>query len=1073
MIRLFISSTFEDMTEERDAIHTRIFPELREYGIQKGVYVEICDLRWGIYLENDWNEDRVNSEVMHVCFDEVRRCKPYIIGILGGHYGSVPANTGIIQERWRALTDAPLPADCSISLTQWELEFAFLSSQDPETRSLCLLKQTDDADPRAAMLQRRVRAKAAQSDGRILCREYSGISPFCEELFAYVRQLIDQEAVARESWVEDELDYAGVLCREKAESFAGREDTFQKVRSLLRTPGKQVLGIHGEAGIGKTTFLSNLYLQLREESVPCAILICGSNEASSNYLKVLLQLIYLLERAADGDQSMADDVISEIRSDEHAEKRLSAVIDRYEQSEQTHPYYLILDALNQIRSDGAERMIRLLRQCRLDKIRVICSQIKPFSFGDDPAFEDLEMRSLCRQDIVGILRERLFDRSQQIDVENNAVIRSILDKRGSSHPLYLDMMIQILKMHVSDFKGSSLAMIQRIQQLPEEPVALCRTVLQDASRYLRSNAVIDEANLLRSVSMIAVSRHGLRETDLENLLHEHGWKALDFVLYRRYLPRYFRQRENGCWDFAHDLIRRSVLESSGLIGMTAREMQDALYANVKRSDDAELLIKEGLYLSSVYRDSETAFRIFREAETASYPLRHTVVSELTEILLSSEGRAWFQTLIQERPEAVIRLLRAMLEFKVNEDYPRRYPACSITKVFWRAAGLTDQKALQDWCRQRGRSFQDQFHLAMLCAEYVNTCESIGRLTDSLEYLCFAMQFLQDPAHLAQYSRAQRTVVFKQINSVFYVNNKILIEVGRSGDEALYQQTRDRSIATMQFVQRDALDINPESDDTPDDIRGVYERFLSNFGQYYNAIREYGTAMNYHFQSLMMKAKNLLLQYSQDGQARWQTFSALCREAEISALLDALRPREIVQNDFSGHIAFWRETERMLLTGAEAREALANRWKLLGVSYRTLGTDCFYTKPDNPDYDSFIRFGCSCMDASVFLLSNASFDISRRESLMSEIRRIGLYCKKKELTAAERRNLTAWCREICDEYMEYSVFFGLQEGRNLKNNMTALRDRLQAEGHSGDVSRLESMIDKVHHILKQEESRNGI
>ena len=164
---------------------------------------------------------------------------------------------------------------------------------------------------------------------------------------------------------------------------------------------------------------------------------------------------------------------------------------------------------------------------------------------------------------------------------------------------------------------------------------------------------------------------------------------------------------------------------------------------------------------------------------------------------------------------------------------------------------------------------------------------------------------------------------------------------------------------------------------------------------------------------------------------------------------------------------------MLLTGAEAQEALANRWKLLGVSYRTLGTDCFYTKPDNPDYDSFIRFGCSCMDASVFLLSNASFDISRRESLMSEIRRIGLYCKKKELTAAERSNLTAWCREICDEYMEYSVFFGLQEGRNLKNNMTALRDRLQAEGHSGDVSRLESMIDKVHHILKQEESRNGI
>ena len=47
-IRVFISSTFQDMQEERDVLVKKIFPQLRKICMDRGVGFTEVDLRWGV-----------------------------------------------------------------------------------------------------------------------------------------------------------------------------------------------------------------------------------------------------------------------------------------------------------------------------------------------------------------------------------------------------------------------------------------------------------------------------------------------------------------------------------------------------------------------------------------------------------------------------------------------------------------------------------------------------------------------------------------------------------------------------------------------------------------------------------------------------------------------------------------------------------------------------------------------------------------------------------------------------------------------------------------------------------------
>jgi hypothetical protein len=68
--RIFISSSFKDLVEERNALQTVVFPPLRESCEQHGARFQAIDLRWGIS-----EEASTDQQTMKICIEEIKRCQ--------------------------------------------------------------------------------------------------------------------------------------------------------------------------------------------------------------------------------------------------------------------------------------------------------------------------------------------------------------------------------------------------------------------------------------------------------------------------------------------------------------------------------------------------------------------------------------------------------------------------------------------------------------------------------------------------------------------------------------------------------------------------------------------------------------------------------------------------------------------------------------------------------------------------------------------------------------------------------------------------------------------------------------
>jgi hypothetical protein len=84
-IRVFTSSAFLDMQAERDYLNRVVFPELRSRCWKRGVEFVGIDLRWGLT-----QEDTKKRGALTACLQEIERCRPFFVSLLGDRYGWVP-----------------------------------------------------------------------------------------------------------------------------------------------------------------------------------------------------------------------------------------------------------------------------------------------------------------------------------------------------------------------------------------------------------------------------------------------------------------------------------------------------------------------------------------------------------------------------------------------------------------------------------------------------------------------------------------------------------------------------------------------------------------------------------------------------------------------------------------------------------------------------------------------------------------------------------------------------------------------------------------------------------------------
>ncbi len=266
-MRIFLSSTFQDMDAEREYLVKKVFPQLKEEAARRFVSVTELDLRWGIT-----SEESRSGRVLEICLDEIDNSKPFFIGLVGNRYGWCPSVEDFLSDK--ALLDKyPQVADYlqrGLSITEMEMQYAILGNADPSCNALFLLKASDETyelleeDSDADKLHR-LRTAIRQSvevQGEA-CREvleYHTLEELGEAVRRFFGQLLDCYFPASASSVHERtLNAQRALLQQLVEDFVPLFTEISQALSDWVASGTSVnlCLLTGERGCGKSAFLAH------------------------------------------------------------------------------------------------------------------------------------------------------------------------------------------------------------------------------------------------------------------------------------------------------------------------------------------------------------------------------------------------------------------------------------------------------------------------------------------------------------------------------------------------------------------------------------------------------------------------------------------------------------------------------------------------------------------------------------------------------------------------------------------------------------------------------------------------
>ncbi|XP_042898857.1 NACHT and WD repeat domain-containing protein 2 isoform X2 [Parasteatoda tepidariorum] len=106
IVRIFTSSTFTDMSMERNALMEEVYPRIKDFCREKhGLEFQVVDMRWGV--RDEATDDHMTTDL---CMREIENCQrlsmgPNFVTFLGQKYGYRPIPTIIDGKEFRMIHD--------------------------------------------------------------------------------------------------------------------------------------------------------------------------------------------------------------------------------------------------------------------------------------------------------------------------------------------------------------------------------------------------------------------------------------------------------------------------------------------------------------------------------------------------------------------------------------------------------------------------------------------------------------------------------------------------------------------------------------------------------------------------------------------------------------------------------------------------------------------------------------------------------------------------------------------------------------------------------------------------------
>lgn len=548
IVRVFISSTFQDMQLERDQLMRFVFPELRERCRARQVEFVEVDLRWGIT-----EAQSQRGETLPKCLEIINTCRPFFIGILGERYGWVPPSIpeDLIREQpW-------LREHRESSVTELEIVHGVLNNPSMASRAFFYFRREAaldkvpagrrasfvEGDPRNRAKLKRLKARIRKSGMPV--KNYTSLDDFKRVILNDLWSAIEAEypAVSVQDEAERERFEQETFIQSRAKGYVPRSDAFRRLDAHVAGTS-QPLVITGESGIGKSSLLANWLLHHREKNPGTFTYwnFIGSTRQSADYRHIMCSLAkavndhFELVQEIPGDTDELMGLIPRLLG--KAAKRGKLVI--------------VLDALNQLEDVNIALDLGWLPASFPPGVRVILSvtQGKLLDEMKSRGWKEWALFPLTEGDRRQMTLAFLSNIKRDLDPD---LVERIGRAPQTGNPLFLKALLEELRV-----SGSHEELKERVLGYLR-----ARTVEDLFDRVLRrweESYNRDRDDLVQdSLSFLAASRHGLSERELlevlggiDSPLPQAIWSPL-YLAAREFLVN----RSGSLW-FFHDHVRLAV-----------------------------------------------------------------------------------------------------------------------------------------------------------------------------------------------------------------------------------------------------------------------------------------------------------------------------------------------------------------------------------------------------------------------------------------------------------------------------------------------------------------------------------
>lgn len=481
-IRVFISSTFKDLDEERAYLAKHTFPLLRAYCNRRGVHFSEIDLRWGVT-----EEESKNGRVLRLCLSQIEECQPFFIGILGNRYGWIPTLLEVQKDRQLTNEYPDILTAITDHKSVVEIEFDYGMLRDPKRDfQFVYTKQQEKQHPRVGELIERVKSKD------VLITDFASLEELHTAVLSNLERAIEKYLEEFERVWEDEDQLA--FMTERLRSYIEHATYTEQIEEVLAKDRSTTI-FTGESGSGKSALTAHTIdrLRTREKRIVLGHFI-GASSASRNargifdHLSSQLQHNYNVDLGSTSTFGSLQDEYAFLFS-RISEKGAIVVLDALDQlDEDSQP----LDWLPEYLPENTHLFVSTTPGSALKRLR-------------QREWDEIAMEPFDREEREAFIVRYLSDYGKRLE---HSHVTSLASNPKCRNPLFLKMLLEEVRLsaHFIDLEETidhnlSVKNLDGLFQL------MLTRIESEYGEYFVSNIL----------GSIAVSHNGLSVTELSTI----------------------------------------------------------------------------------------------------------------------------------------------------------------------------------------------------------------------------------------------------------------------------------------------------------------------------------------------------------------------------------------------------------------------------------------------------------------------------------------------------------------------------------------------------------------------------